>query len=37
MTSFISLYGTPENPIGWLTILLDASIKSVIVLALAAG
>ena len=37
MMSFISLYGIPENSIGWLTILLDASIKSVIVLALAAG
>ena len=37
MTSFISLYGTSEHSIGWLTILLDASIKSVIVLALAAG
>ncbi len=37
MMSFISLYGTPENSIGWLSILLDASIKSVIVLALAAG
>ena len=37
MMSFISLYGTSEHSIGWLTILLDASIKSVIVLALAAG
>ena len=37
MMSFISLYGTSENSIGWLTILLDASVKSVIVLALAAG
>ena len=37
MTSFMSLYGTSEHSIGWLTILLDASIKSVIVLALAAG
>ncbi len=37
MMSFISLYGIPENSMGWLTILLDASIKSVIVLALAAG
>ena len=37
MMSFISLYGTFENSIGWLTMLLDASIKSVVVLALAAG
>ena len=37
MMSFISLYGTSEHSIGWLTILLDASIKSVIVLALAAA
>jgi len=37
MMSFISLYGTSEHSIGWLTILLDACIKSVIVLALAAG
>ncbi len=28
MMSFISLYGTSEHSIGWLTILLDASIKS---------
>ncbi|MDE0506262.1 MAG: redoxin domain-containing protein, partial [Candidatus Poribacteria bacterium] len=37
MMSFMSLYGTSEHSIGWLAILLDASIKSVIVLALAAG
>ena len=37
MMSVISLYGTSEHSIGWLAILLDASIKSVIVLALAAG
>ena len=37
MMSIMSLYGTSEHSIGWLTILLDASIKSVIVLALAAG
>ena len=37
MTSFISLYETSEHSIGWVAILLDASIKGVIVLALAAG
>ena len=37
MMSFISLYGIPENSIGWLAVLLDASIKSIVVLTLAAG
>ena len=36
MMSFISLFGTSEHSIGWLAVLFDASIKSVIVLALAA-
>ena len=37
MISFISLYGTSEHSIGWLAVLLDASVKSILLLALAAG
>ena len=35
MIPFISLYGTSEHSMGWLAVLLDASIKSILVLALA--
>ena len=37
MMSFISLFGTSDHSIGWLAVLFDASVKSIIVLALAAG
>ena len=37
MTSFISLFGTSDHSIGWLAVLFDASVKSIVVLALAAG
>ena len=37
MISFISLYGTSEHSMGWLAVLLDSSVKSILVLALAAG
>ena len=37
MMPFISLYGTSEHSIGWLAVLFDASVKSIVVLALAAG
>ena len=36
MMSFIPLYGTSEHSIGWLAALLDASVKSILVFALAA-
>ena len=37
MMSFISLLGTSEHSIRWLEVLFDASVKSVVVLALAIG
>ena len=37
MMSFMSFFETSEHSIGWLAVLFDASVKSVIVLALAAG
>ena len=37
MMSFMSHLGTSEHSIHWLTVLLDASVKSIIVLAVAAG
>ena len=37
MISFISLYGTSEHSMGWLAVLLDSSVKSILLLALAAG
>ena len=36
MMSFISFYGTSEHSIGWLAVLLDASVKSIVLFALAA-
>ncbi len=36
MMTFISLYGASEHSIGWLAALLDASVKSIVVFALAA-
>jgi beta-lactamase regulating signal transducer with metallopeptidase domain/thiol-disulfide isomerase/thioredoxin len=37
MMSFISLFGDSEHSIRWLEVLFDASVKSIVVLALAAG
>ena len=37
MMSFISLFGDSEHSIRWLEVLFDASVKSILVLALAAG
>ena len=37
MMSFISLLGASEHPIRWLEVLFDASVKSIVVLALAIG
>ena len=37
MMFFMSLFGTSEHSINWLAVLLDASIKSIVVLTLAAG